>query len=211
MTVRTGFLAAAWRLARNSFASELESSKFAIRVRASSICANALCQPSLRSVSNDWAPNDIAWLHNRSSNVTGLAMRLRIANSPAAHRRLCCSAMTRTPWRQPRRNAASCCGAGWRTRIQRFRTNSGTIPDRRLSMSKRLMLSCLATAAIAFAQYTPPPLSYTLVQQNSLFGPATTTSVYRNDSKAAIDIVQPGTHIRTVYDLQAHTNIDRKS
>jgi hypothetical protein len=69
------------------------------------------------------------------------------------------------------------------------------------------MLSCLATAAIAFAQYTPPPLSYTLVQQNSLFGPATTTSVYRNDSKAVIDIVQPGTHIRTVYDLQAHTNI----
>jgi hypothetical protein len=73
-------------------------------------------------------------------------------------------------------------------------------------MLKRLMLSCLATA-IACAQYTPPPLSYTLVQQNSLFGPATTTSVYRNGSKAVIDIVQPGTHIRTVYDLQAHTNI----
>src|ERR1017187_1383260 len=88
MTVRTGFLAAAWRLARNSFASELESSKFAIRVRASSICANALCRPSLRSVPNDWAPNDIAWLHNRSSNVTGLDMRLERAerqNLPAAY------------------------------------------------------------------------------------------------------------------------------
>ena len=74
-------------------------------------------------------------------------------------------------------------------------------------MPKRLILSCLAGAAIACAQHTPPPLSYTLVQQNSLFGPATTTIVYRDGSKAAIDIVQPGTHVRTVYDLQAHTNI----
>src|SRR5579863_8824635 len=74
-------------------------------------------------------------------------------------------------------------------------------------MPKRLMLLCLATAAIACAQYTRPPLSYTVVQQNSLFGPATTTSVYRDGSKAAIDVVQPGTHVRTVYDLQAHTSI----
>ena len=74
-------------------------------------------------------------------------------------------------------------------------------------MLKRLMLSCLASAAIACAQYAAPPPSYTLVQQNSLFGPATTTSIYRNGSKAAIDIVQPGTHVRTVYDLQAHTSI----
>jgi hypothetical protein len=43
-----------------------------------------------------------------------------------------------------------------------------------------------------------PPSSYTLVQQNSLFGPATTTSVYRDRAKAAIDLVQPGTHVRTV-------------
>ena len=74
-------------------------------------------------------------------------------------------------------------------------------------MPKRLMLSCLATAAILCAQNTPPPLSYTLVQQNSLFGPATTTSVYRDGSKAAIDLVQPGTHVRTIYNLQAHTSI----
>jgi hypothetical protein len=63
------------------------------------------------------------------------------------------------------------------------------------------MLSCLATAAIACAQYTSPPLSYTLVQQNSLFGPATTTSVYRDGPKAAMDIVHPGTHVRSVFDL----------
>jgi hypothetical protein len=74
-------------------------------------------------------------------------------------------------------------------------------------MPKKLMLSCLATAALACAQYTPPPLSYTLVQQNSLFGPDTTTSFYRDGSKAAMDIVHPGTHTRSVLDLQAHTSI----
>src|SRR5271166_540114 len=74
-------------------------------------------------------------------------------------------------------------------------------------MPKRLMPLFLAAAAIACAQYTPPPLSYTIVQQNSLFGPDTTTTFYRNGSKAALDIVHPGTHIRSVYDLQAQTNI----
>jgi hypothetical protein len=74
-------------------------------------------------------------------------------------------------------------------------------------MPKRLMLSCLATAAVACAQYTPPPQSYTLVQQNSLFGPATTARIYRDGSKAAFDLVHPGTRTRTVLDLQAHTSI----
>lgn len=74
-------------------------------------------------------------------------------------------------------------------------------------MLKRFLLPCLAAAAIACAQYAPPPMSYTVVQQNSLFGPATTMSVYRDGSKAATDIVQPGTHVRTIYDLQAHTTI----
>jgi hypothetical protein len=68
------------------------------------------------------------------------------------------------------------------------------------------MLLYLVTA-IACAQYAPPPQSYTLVQQNSLFGPASTTTFYRDGSKAALDIVQPGTHVRSVYDLQAQTNI----
>jgi hypothetical protein len=69
------------------------------------------------------------------------------------------------------------------------------------------MLSYLAAAAMACAQYTPPPQSYTVVQHNTLFGPDTTTTFYRNGSKAAMDIVHPGTHVRSVYDLQAHTNI----
>jgi len=76
-------------------------------------------------------------------------------------------------------------------------------------MPKRL--SYLATAAIACAQNTAPPLAYTLVQQNSLFGPDTTTRIYRDGSKAAMDIVhplvQPSTHTRSIVDLQAQTSI----
>jgi hypothetical protein len=74
-------------------------------------------------------------------------------------------------------------------------------------MPRRFILSCLATAAIACAQYTAPPLAYTVVQQNSLFGPATTTHVYRDGSKAAMDLVHPDSHVRAVFDLQAHTSI----
>lgn len=73
-------------------------------------------------------------------------------------------------------------------------------------MPKRLMLLCAVTTGMAYAQYAPPPPSYTLVQHNSLFGPATTTSVYRDGSKAIIDLVQPGTHVRTIYNLEAHTS-----
>ena len=74
-------------------------------------------------------------------------------------------------------------------------------------MLKRVMGLCLATAAIVCGQYTTPPLSYTVVQQNSLFGPARTMSIYRDGSKAAIEVVHPGTHLRTIYDLQARTGI----
>lgn len=74
-------------------------------------------------------------------------------------------------------------------------------------MPNRLMLSWLAAAAIGWAQYASPPLSYTVVQQNSLFGPATTTTIYRDGSKAAMDLRQAGTHTRSVLDLQAHTSI----
>jgi len=74
-------------------------------------------------------------------------------------------------------------------------------------MPRRFMLSCLATAAIACAQYTPPPLAYTVVQQNSLFGRDTTARVYRDGSKAAMDLVHPDSHVRAVFDLQARTTI----
>ena len=75
-------------------------------------------------------------------------------------------------------------------------------------MPKRLLLLCLVTVAPAYAQSTPPTQQqYTLVQQHSLFGPDTTMTVYRDGSKAAMDIVHPTTHTRTVLDLQAQTNI----
>ncbi|MGA3190518.1 MAG: hypothetical protein ABSF22_25725 [Bryobacteraceae bacterium] len=74
-------------------------------------------------------------------------------------------------------------------------------------MPNRFMLPCLATAVLVCAQYTPPPQSYTVVQQSSLFGPDTTTHIYRDGSKVAFDIVHPGTHTRSVLDLQAHTSI----
>jgi hypothetical protein len=71
----------------------------------------------------------------------------------------------------------------------------------------RLLLSCLATAAVACAQYAPPPLQYTVVQKNTLFGPDTTTRIYRDGAKAAMDIVHPDTHVRTVLNLQAQSSI----
>jgi hypothetical protein len=74
-------------------------------------------------------------------------------------------------------------------------------------MSKKLMLSCLATAAIGWAQNTASLLSYTVVQQNSLFGPDTTTSIYRDGSRVAIDVVHPDSHVRSVLNLQTHTSI----
>jgi hypothetical protein len=74
-------------------------------------------------------------------------------------------------------------------------------------MPNKLVFFYLAAAAIADAQYTSPPQSYTLVQQNSLFGPDTTTTYYRDGSKAAMDRERPGTHLRAVYDLQARTTI----
>jgi hypothetical protein len=74
-------------------------------------------------------------------------------------------------------------------------------------MPKRFMLPGLAIAAMVCAQYTPPPQAYTRTQQNSLFGPAATITIYRDGSKAAMDSVHPGTHVRSVFDLQAHTSI----
>jgi hypothetical protein len=81
-------------------------------------------------------------------------------------------------------------------------------------VTKKLVLSSLITAAMACAQYAPAPQAYTLIQNNSLFGPPATNTYYRNGSKAVIDIVHPAanpgdkpTHQRSILDLQAHTSI----
>jgi hypothetical protein len=77
---------------------------------------------------------------------------------------------------------------------------------------KRLVLASLTTAALACAQYAPAPTTYTVIQHNSLFGPAQTLQVDRDGSKAVMDSKHPGvnpgdkpTHIRSIFDLAAHT------
>jgi hypothetical protein len=77
-----------------------------------------------------------------------------------------------------------------------------------------LTLSCLATAAIACAQYAPPPESYTVIQRNAMFGPPSILQVYRDGSKVAVALTHPPAtpgekqpQMRTVYDLQTHTDV----
>jgi hypothetical protein len=46
-----------------------------------------------------------------------------------------------------------------------------------------------------------------VTQINGMFGAPVTMQIYRDGSKAVIDhIQQNGTHTRSLYDLQAHTN-----
>jgi hypothetical protein len=80
-------------------------------------------------------------------------------------------------------------------------------------MFRRLPLACLATAALACAQYAPPPEAYTITQVNSMMGPPVTMQIYRDGSKVIIDNTNPpsqpgakGSRVRSLYDLQAHTN-----
>src|SRR5579864_1207380 len=62
------------------------------------------------------------------------------------------------------------------------------------------------------AQYAPPPQAYTVVETNSMFGPAVTMQIYRDGSRALVDTshaAQPGgqpSHLRTLYDLGTHQN-----
>jgi hypothetical protein len=63
------------------------------------------------------------------------------------------------------------------------------------------------------AQYAPAPEIYTVTETSSMMGPGETMKIYRDGSKAAIDIVPnaaagaTATPSRSVYDLQAHTNV----
>ncbi len=53
-----------------------------------------------------------------------------------------------------------------------------------------------------WAQIAPP--AYSVTQVNSMMGEPVTQKIYRSGSKAMIE--NPGSHTRTLYDLQAHTN-----
>jgi hypothetical protein len=65
-------------------------------------------------------------------------------------------------------------------------------------------------AGSAWAQQQPT--AYTVTVVNSMFGPPVTQTIYRNGSKAVIDLNTPApaggtaTHVRSLYDLSAHTN-----
>ncbi|MGC1187747.1 MAG: hypothetical protein WA871_10175 [Candidatus Acidiferrales bacterium] len=71
----------------------------------------------------------------------------------------------------------------------------------------------IAGAAPLRAQYAPAPETYTVTETNAMFGPSETMKVYRDGSKAVVDIMPPATPgsgvtpVRTLYDLQAHTSI----
>ena len=77
-----------------------------------------------------------------------------------------------------------------------------------------LVLSVAMLAALpARAQFAPAPETYTVVEISALMGPpGETMTVYRSGSKAVIDITHPGqtgpdaAPVRSLYDLQAHTN-----
>src|ERR1039457_612703 len=88
-------------------------------------------------------------------------------------------------------------------------------------LKKRLFVSALAAAAIAGvetpyleAQYAPAPETYSITQLSSLMGPTVIERIWRDGSKAVIELstpsAQPGgkaSHVRTFYDLATHTNV----
>ena len=88
-------------------------------------------------------------------------------------------------------------------------------------MKNRLFVSALAAAALAgvdtsylAAQYAPAPETYSVTQLNSLMGPTTIQRIWRDGSRAVIDMTTPpdtpggkANHVRTLYDLAAHTTV----
>jgi hypothetical protein len=88
-------------------------------------------------------------------------------------------------------------------------------------LKKRRLVSALAVFAIGgvgtpylAAQYAPAPETYSVTQLNSMMGPTIIQRIWRDGSKAVIDLstpsAQPGgkaSHVRTVYDLAAHTTV----
>jgi hypothetical protein len=87
-----------------------------------------------------------------------------------------------------------------------------------MSIQYSRLCATLAVAAIAVAptlraQYAPAPKVYTVTQISAMFGPPEMMKIYRNGSKAVIDITPPAargaaaTPVRSLYDLRAHTDV----
>jgi hypothetical protein len=70
----------------------------------------------------------------------------------------------------------------------------------------------IAAAIVAsprlFAQFAKAPEVYTVVENNAMSGPGSTTAIYRDGSKAMIEITNgQGQKTRTVYDLETKTSV----
>src|ERR1035441_1684364 len=75
-----------------------------------------------------------------------------------------------------------------------------------------VVLLCGWGLAVSGAWAQQQPTAYTVTTVNSMFGPQVEETIYRNGSKAVIDLNTPApaggtaTHVRSLYDLNAHTN-----
>lgn len=56
------------------------------------------------------------------------------------------------------------------------------------------------------AQYAPAPTEYSVTQINGMMGQPTTMQIYRDGNNVVMD--HPDNHLRSLYDLQTHTNQD---
>ena len=75
-----------------------------------------------------------------------------------------------------------------------------------------VLLCGVGMAGVGNARAQQQPAAYTVTLVNSMFGPAVEETVYRDGSRAVIDLNTPAqaggaaTHVRSLYDLNAHTN-----
>jgi hypothetical protein len=68
-----------------------------------------------------------------------------------------------------------------------------------------VMLALAIAAPQLLAQFAKAPDAYTVVENNAMSGPGSTTSIYRDGEKGVIEIKHAdGSITRTVYDLTAH-------
>jgi hypothetical protein len=91
----------------------------------------------------------------------------------------------------------------------------GPPPSRRLVVCFALAVAASAGGVVVGAQYATPPDVYSITQTNSMFVKNERIQVWRDGSKAVIELTVPAgvgvpkaTHVRTLYDLQAHVEFD---
>ena len=78
---------------------------------------------------------------------------------------------------------------------------------RPMRVASLVFLEVLAAGSLA-AQTAKPPDTYTVTQAGSMMAPTATTIIYRDGSKALVDLSNPpSSHSRTLYDLQAGKSI----